>query len=160
MPQAIALNPTVAAPSHESFGPIMDIEYTVNADLRVGDFIQLLRSSGLGERRPTDDRECMEGMLSNSNLTVSAWEGDQLVGIARSVTDFHYACYLSDLAVRKEYQERGIGKQLQITTQEQLGGHCKLILLAAPQARSYYEHIGFTNHSDCWILSREEAIRD
>jgi len=43
-------------------------------------------------------------MIKNSNLVVSAWDGDNLVGIARSMTDFHYACYLSDLAVDKKYQ--------------------------------------------------------
>ena len=73
----------------------------------------------------------MEGMIANSNLVVSAWHNNQLVGIARSLTDFHYACYLSDLAVSLEYQKSGIGKQLQILTQEQLGPKCKIILLRA-----------------------------
>ncbi len=58
----------------------------------------------------------MEGMILNSNLTVSAWESDNLVGLARSMTDFHFACYLSDLAVRERHQKIGIGKQLQIIT--------------------------------------------
>jgi ribosomal protein S18 acetylase RimI-like enzyme len=49
-------------------------------------------------------------MLANSNLLVTAWAGQQLVGIARSITDFHYCCYLSDLAVDVAYQQQGIGK--------------------------------------------------
>ncbi len=60
-------------------------------------------------------------MIKNSNLIVSAWDSEKLIGIARSMTDFHYACYLSDLAVDKNYQSQSIGKQLQIITQEQLG---------------------------------------
>ena len=63
----------------------------------------------------------MEGMISNSNLTVSAWDSEKLVGISRCMTDFHYACYLSDLAVSEQYQKMGIGKQLQILTQNSLG---------------------------------------
>ena len=106
-----------------------------------------------------DDRTCLEGMLANSNLTVSAWDADELVGIARSVTDFHFACYLSDLAVSKKYQKTGIGKQLQIRTQEQLGPHCKLILIAAPAAHAYYEHIGYTHQPRCWVLERASKIR-
>jgi len=39
---------------------------------------------------------------------VTAWHEDKLIGVARSITDFHYACYLSDLAVYKEYQKQGI----------------------------------------------------
>lgn len=137
----------------------MSIEYKVNEPIAIDQFIVLLKASTLGERRPIDDRECMEGVLSNSNLIVSAWHGDRLVGIARSVTDFHYACYLSDLAVSLEHQKSGIGKQLQILTQEQLGPKCKLILIAAPEANQYYEHIGFNHNPRCWVLDRESSIR-
>jgi N-acetylglutamate synthase-like GNAT family acetyltransferase len=100
----------------------------------------------------------MEGMVKNSNLLVSAWHGKKLVGIARSMTDFHYACYLSDLAIHKNYQKKGIGKKLQIITQKQLEHQCKLILVAAPSANSYYEHIGFTNNKGCWVLDRKQSI--
>lgn len=62
----------------------------------------------------------MEGMVRNSNLMVTAWHDHKLIGIARSMTDFHYACYLSDLAVHKAYQKKGVGKKLQIITQEHL----------------------------------------
>lgn len=100
----------------------------------------------------------MEGVVKNSNLVVSAWYGDELIGIARSVTDFHYACYLSDLAVDQKYQKSGVGKRLLALTQEQLNEECKLILVAAPDANSYYEHLGFENNPRCWILGREQKI--
>ena len=136
----------------------MNIEYRINAPISTDQFIELLRDSALGERRPIEDRNCMEGMVKNSNLMVTAWNDEALVGIARSMTDFHYACYLSDLAVHKQHQKKGIGKKLQSLTQEQLGPGCKLILVAAPAANSYYEHIGFTNNHRCWVLDREQSI--
>lgn len=136
----------------------MSIEYKINAPVSADQFIGLLRESTLGERRPIEDRECMEGMVNNSNLMVTAWYGGELIGIARSMTDFHYACYLSDLAVHMKHQRSGIGKQLQIKTQEQLGPKCKLILVAAPAANSYYEHIGFINNQRCWVLDRDKKI--
>ena len=137
----------------------MTIEYKINAPISTEQFIEVLRQSTLGERRPIDDHACMHGMITNSNLIVTAWDGEKLVGIARSLTDFHYACYLSDLAVDGRYQKRGIGKKLQAITQEQLGPQCKLILLAAPAAHSYYEHIGYSNNQRCWVLEREQTIR-
>ena len=137
----------------------MSIEYKINEPITADQFIDLLESSTLGERRPINDRECMEGMISNSNLTVSAWSIGKLVGIARSMTDFHFACYLSDLALSKEHQKSGIGKQLQIITQQQLGPKCNLILIAAPTANKYYEHIGFTNVPTCWGLGPNDSIR-
>lgn len=137
----------------------MSIEYKVNAPLTTDQFIDLLRRCTLGERRPINDRECMDGMVINSNLTVTVWDSDRLVGIARSMTDFHYACYLSDLAVCSSYQRQGIGKQLQAVTQHQLGTRCKLILIAPPTAHDYYQHIGFTNNTRCWVLQRDDRIR-
>lgn len=136
----------------------MGIEYEINKPITTDQFVELLNNSTLGERRPVDDRECLEGMLANSNLIVTAWDADQLVGISRCMTDFHYACYLSDLVVSKDYQRLGIGKQLQAFTQEQLGPRCKLILIAAPAANAYYQHIGFTNNQRCWVLERENSI--
>jgi ribosomal protein S18 acetylase RimI-like enzyme len=134
------------------------IEYRINAVVTVDQFIAVLRASTLGERRPVDDRACIEGMVKNGNLTVSAWDGEALVGVARSLTDFHYACYLSDLAVDTRYQRKGIGRRLQELTQEQLGPKCKLILLAAPAANAYYQHIGFTHQPRCWVLERDRSI--
>ncbi|MBL3558396.1 GNAT family N-acetyltransferase [Marinobacter denitrificans] len=130
----------------------MGIDFKVNEPVSTDQFIGLLESSTLGERRPIQDRACMEGMVANSNLIVSAWDGSALVGIARSVTDFHYACYLSDLAVHKNYQKSGLGKRMQSITQEQLGPRCKLILISAPAANSYYGPIGYTHNDRCWVL--------
>lgn len=120
--------------------------------------MELLTASTLAERRPVDDKECMAGMLQHANLIITAWDGGELVGIARSVTDFHYACYLSDLAVHTSHQRTGIGKALQQLTQQQLGPKCKLILIAAPAAQSYYEHIGFTHNPRCYILERYNLL--
>ncbi|ACX96348.1 GNAT family N-acetyltransferase [Halothiobacillus neapolitanus] len=136
----------------------MSLEYKINAPVSVDQFIELLNESTLGERRPVDDRECIAGMLVNGNLMVSAWIGEQLIGVARSMTDFHYACYLSDLAVHRSYQRKGVGKKLQSLTQAQLGPRCKLILVAAPAANAYYEHLGFTNNPRCWVLNRDQQI--
>ncbi len=136
----------------------MEIKYEINRPISAEQFIDLLNNSDLGKRRPVEDPECMRGMVENSNLMVSAWAGDRLVGIARSMTDFHYACYISDIAVDKKYQRKGIGKKLQQITQNRLGPKCKLILVAAPNANSYYEHIGYTHKPGCWVLERKQPI--
>src|SRR5690554_7769005 len=112
------------------------MEYRINQPISPDQFIDVLTRSTLAERRPVDDKECIEGMLEHANLTVTAWDGDKLVGIARSMTDFHYACYLSDLAVDVAYQHSGIGRELIRQTQQALGPRCKLRLISAPAARS------------------------
>jgi hypothetical protein len=94
----------------------MGIKYKINTPVSADQLIELLNESSPGERRSVDDRECMEGVVRNSNLMVTAWDGKKLIGIARSITDFHYACYLSDLAAHKNYQKKGIRKNLQNIT--------------------------------------------
>ena len=130
----------------------MAIQYEINRSISAQDFIGVLKRSGLGERRPVDDLVCIQGMLDGADILITAWDDVRLVGVARSVSDLHYACYLSDLAVDADYQKLGIGKQLQIMTQAQLGPQCSLILIAAPQANRYYEHIGMVHNPRCWLL--------
>ena len=132
------------------------IDYSTTTPLSPTTFINLLHRSTLAERRPVDDAETIAGMLANADLTVTAWDGELLVGVARSVTDFNYCCYLSDLAVDEAYQRQGIGVELIAHTQAQLGPRCNLILLAAPAAANYYGHIGFNHHPRCWILPRDK----
>ena len=137
----------------------MSIEYKVNAPIDVDDFIDVLRECSLGIRRPLDDRACMEGMVANSNLCISAWDSGKLVGVARAMTDFHYACYLSELAIRESHQRLGIGKQLQVLLKAQLGPLCNLILLAAPAANEYYEPLGFKSNPRGWVLGPNDTLK-
>ena len=134
------------------------IRYRTDAELSAEQFTDVLRRSTLAERRPVDDPACIAAMLANADLTVTAWRGDELVGVSRSVTDFVYCCYLSDLAVDRALQKRGIGKELIRRTQAELGPRCKLILLAAPAAADYYPHIGFEAHGGAWILHEGRRV--
>ena len=100
-----------------------------------------------------DDRERMRKMLENASLVVTAWEGDLLVGIARSVTDFVYTTYLADLAVRESHQRQGIGRELIRRTQDACSAETRLVLLSAPKAVTYYPRVGFERHEQCWQLA-------
>jgi len=133
------------------------ITYRHGNDLDLDAVIELYRASTLGERRPVADRERMRLMLANANLVVTAWDDGQLVGIARSVTDFSYATYLSDLAVRLSHQKQGIGRELIRRTQA-LGGQATVILLSAPKAMEYYPRIGMKPHPSAWTLRSEETL--
>jgi predicted N-acetyltransferase YhbS len=135
------------------------ITYKTGNDLDLDAVIELYRASTLGERRPVDARERMKLMLQHANLVITAWDGDLLVGISRSLTDFAYITYLSDLAVRVSHQRRGIGKELMRRTQA-AAPQATVLLLAAPAAEKYYPHVGFTHHPQAWILRPGETIQD
>ncbi len=97
------------------------IDYRYGNKLNLDQVIELYHASTLGERRPVDNRETMTNMLENANLVVTAWDGEVLVGIARSLTDFTYVGYLAELAVRASYQRRGIGIELMRQTRARMG---------------------------------------
>lgn len=130
----------------------MTIEYRHNAKISIDAAIDLYKRSTLAERRPVDRPDIFEGMLSNSNLTITAWDEERLIGISRCLTDFTYVAYLADLAVDAEYQHRGIGKHLIDETKQKLGRECMVVLLAAPKANDYYRRVGFEQNPRAWVL--------
>ncbi len=138
----------------------MSVAYKVGNNLDLEQVIELYKDSTLGERRPIADRERMRAMLDNANLVIAAWDNTLLVGIARSLTDWVYATYLSDLAVRLSYQRGGIGKELIRRTQAECGSQTSLILLAAPKAAPYYPRIGMTQHPSAWWLPQGQRLPD
>jgi len=127
-----------------------EITYRVGNDLDFAQYLAVYVESTLGERRPVADLERMRRMLKEANLVVSAWNGDEMIGIARSITDFVYATYLSDLAVKVKHQKGGIGRELMRRTQLE-APQATLILLSAPAAEKYYPHVGFTQHHSAWL---------
>lgn len=130
----------------------MNIEYRDNAAITVEAALDLYNRSTLGARRPVHRPDIFEGMLKNASLTISAWHGERLVGIARALTDFAYAAYLADLAVDAAYQRQGIGTRLIRETKARLGQECMIVLLAAPAANDYYPRLGFEHNSRAWVL--------
>ncbi len=127
------------------------ITYRTGNDIDLGEMIDVYVDSTLGERRPVSDRARMGRMLQDADLVISAWDQDLMVGISRSVTDWVYCTYLSDLAVRADYQGQGIGKELVRLTREATPD-ASVILLAAPAAVDYYPKIGMTRHESAWVL--------
>ena len=130
------------------------IQYRDNAAISAEQAIDLYIRSTLGERRPIHDKSAFEAMLKHANLIITAWDDEKLIGISRTLTDFSYVAYLADLAVDLDYQRQGIGKELIAKTQASLGSGCMIVLLAAPKANEYYEHIGFEHHPRAWTLKK------
>jgi predicted N-acetyltransferase YhbS len=135
------------------------IEYRTGNDLDLDEMIELYAASTLGERRPIGERERMQTMLAQANLVITAWDGPLAVGISRSLTDWVYATYLSDLAVRLSHQRQGIGKELIRLTQA-AAPQASVILLSAPKAVEYYPHIGFERHPSAWMLRPESRVSE
>jgi len=135
----------------------MTVTYAIETGLSPQEFIDVLERSGLARRRPVDKPEVIRGMVENAALTVTARDATgKLVGVARSVTDFAYCCYLSDLAVDRAHQRQGIGKELMRRTKEAAGGDkIGLLLLSAPDGMGYYPKAGLEKFDNCFGVRRK-----
>ena len=129
------------------------IDYKINQALNVADIVRVLDRSGI--QRPTQDSARIEKMFAHANLVISAWDDQQLIGIARALTDLSYCCYLSDLAVDAAYQKQGVGHQLIEKMRTHIGEQVSLILLSAPQAMGYYPKVGFTQIDNAFAIKRK-----
>lgn len=132
----------------------MVITYKVNARIEPHQLADVFRASGI--RRPVDDLNRLKKMLDNANLLVTAWDGEKLIGVARALTDYGYSCYLSDLAVDKDYQDNGIGQDLVNEIQKHIGEESNLLLLASPEVMEYYPKLGFEKADNAFIIPRKK----
>jgi predicted N-acetyltransferase YhbS len=127
------------------------IDYMIENRLAVEEFRMVLVNSTLGQRRPVTEPARLARMIEHGNLIITARDNGKLIGVARSLTDFAFCTYLSDLAVDEAYQKQGIGKEL-IRQTKLAAPDAKLILLSAPAATRYYPKIGMKRHEFCFYL--------
>ena len=78
----------------------------------------------------------------NSTLVISAWDGENLVGVARVLSDTLTRSVIYDLVVLPEFQGRGIGRELV----RRCIGHfpdSEWLVQTEEPISAYYEKIGF-----------------
>lgn len=128
------------------------IQYKINQALGSSQYIELLKNAHLESGLIPENEDVVRGMLSHSNLTISAWHNDNLVGVARCITDFHSACCLTELGVLKNYINRNVTKTLLDLIKSQVGAKCTLVNCSPPlgQARKYLSN---DQHNDQYNAS-------
>lgn len=134
----------------------MEITYKTDIIPDIEEIIDLYNFSDYFPISDKEDTERIQKMHNNADIVVTAWDNEQLVGLARSLSDFCYCCYLSDLCVRNEYKGKSIGKELVKITKKIAGDECKLILHSSPNAMDFYSHIGMKQIDSAFIIQREK----
>lgn len=132
----------------------MQIEYRTDILPTAAQVIDLYNKSGLP--RPTNDANRIQKMYESSNLVITAWDEDKLVGACRCMTDWAWSCYLADLAVDPDYKKSGIGKKLIDLTKEKVGEQVMILLLSVPTAFDYYPKVGFEKENRAFSMGRKK----
>lgn len=120
-------------------------EYKTYSELEV---LRLYRS--VGWTAYTDCPDVLRKGFRNSMLTLAAYEGNQLLGIIRTVGDGHTIVFVQDILVFPEHQRKGIGSALLQTILSRYS-HVRQIQLATdytPKTIAFYKSMGFYEFSE------------
>jgi ribosomal protein S18 acetylase RimI-like enzyme len=116
--------------------------------------LSLLTQAGNSNPLWTADR--MLRALRSSSVVLCAWHEKQLIGFARVITDYAWFAYLSQLAVKPEFQRQGIGRELVNRIRHEIGEEPALQVHAADNAASFYESTGFKPYANVYRLPRKK----
>lgn len=132
----------------------MKLRYSINdRDCSAREVDEVFRSSGI--RRPLGDLDRIRRMLDHADEVITVRDGNKLIALLRAITDYSYCCYISDIAVAKEYQGMGIGRELITRLKNKLGGEeIQYVLTSAPKAIGFYETIGFERAEQAFVIKR------
>ncbi|WP_010676621.1 GNAT family N-acetyltransferase [Bacillus timonensis] len=93
----------------------------------------------------TQDLDVLQQAVEQSLEIVSAWNGEELVGLIRVVGDGLTIIYIQDILVLQAYQNQGIATQLMQKVLQKYKNVRQKVLLTeeAPDVRHFYEKNGF-----------------
>lgn len=118
------------------------IEYKENDRIDVETLTDLYKS--VGWTAYSDHPEIMENILPGALHYISAWSGDKLVGLIRTVGDGCYILYIQDILVHPDYHRRGIGTELINRILEQSKNIRQIILTTdnSEKTKAFYKSVG------------------
>ena len=122
-------------------------------------YIEFLRRTDLGSQYPAERFNARIARLVNSvPISLTARDGDRLVGVLFGITDFAYWLFITDLGVDRDYMHRGIGRRLMDAALEKAGGAEDIIMYtcANENAIGFYEKLGMRPASDVMVYNRAQ----
>jgi len=119
------------------------IKYSDSHDINPQQLLALFdQTDWAGSRSLTDTQR----MLAETDVTISAWDGDKLVGFGRVLTDYVYRASIWDVIVDVKYHDQDIGKGLiqRILTHASLE-QVELFWLCTRRYQGFYASLGFSD---------------
>jgi len=92
-------------------------------------------------------------MLANSNVIITIWKNNNLVGFGRATTDQVYRAVLWDIVVSKDLQRIGLGRFIVVELLKDKKINCvEKIYLMTTDRKDFYEQFGFKVNIDQTLM--------
>lgn len=127
------------------------LDYSENGPIAKGDLIGLYTSVGWSNY--TRNPDLLHRAVENSLWKLSVWDGRELVGLARAVSDDASIAYVQDILVRPDRQRNGIGTRLAAAALERFAHVPQIVLITddEPKTASFYRSVGMTDLGELGI---------
>ena len=125
--------------------------------LSVEEYVDFLKRTDLGSQYPKERFGArVDKLVRNVPISLTARDGDSLVGVCFGITDFAYWLFVTDLGVDRDYVRRGIGRRLVRAALEAAGGADDIIVYtcAADSAVGFYEKLGMKRSDSAMVYNR------
>jgi ribosomal protein S18 acetylase RimI-like enzyme len=125
-----------------------NIAYSLTKQIDAVELIGLYNAVGWSAY--TNSPDTLLAAIQGSHTVAVAHVGNQLVGLARSISDGASICYLQDILVHPDHHRAGIGRGLAELIFAQYPGVRQKVLLTddEPGQKAFYESFGMTQASE------------
>ena len=97
--------------------------------------------------------ETIAAQLAGTRWIVHAYDGEQLVGFARAISDGVTTAYVSGVMVAPAYQRTGVGRAMLGALRAGRDG-VRFVLHTRTESRAFYRAIGFDDAADMMVRDR------
>ncbi len=82
--------------------------------------------------------------MKNSSVVLSAWHGEELIGLVNALDDGEMTAYVHYLLVHPDFQGKGVGKKLLEQIKTIYSKYLYLVLISEEKKNNaFYEKLGF-----------------
>lgn len=136
----------------------MKVRYSKTKDIPIDQLIELYKSVGWEKQNARASKDSiLSQKYKNSDIVISAWIGKELVGVVRAITDRVLSGVIFSLAVRKQYQRKGIGKELVKRCMNNYPEINWYLASINKKTDKFYNKIGLNKDNNRWFC--KEKIR-
>lgn len=98
----------------------------------------------------TDEPDILMKAIENSLKVWTLWDGEKLIGLARTIGDGATICYLQDILILKVYQGQGFGSDLLKEIMKENQNIRQFVLLTddAEETKNFYKKVGLKEVGD------------